>query len=541
MNEDERDAQAYNPFNPSSQSQASYISPALPAHTILRRIQCARCSRPLRTPLRLPCGNALCRECLPPVQPRVGITYPAGEGRKYRFNCPWEKNESCVGEHCVADCGVDVLLTRLVEVIEEALSGNTSGAGYGDGDSVLDLTWANPNDLEETWKTATLDGGALRGVYGLIKEGRLDYDASDVVYQRRDGVVETSIDAVLLTRLKQAIRDELDCQVCYSLISDPLTTPCGHTFCRKCVGLVLNHSDLCPVCRRKLNMPSTIQAEPINARVAGLMECLFPDQVSARRESIAHDEASLDDEQTIPLFMSSVAFPTMPIFLHIFEPRYRIMIRRVMDSREHKFGMVAYNRARRRQGGLGRTQFMQYGTLMLVDRYEPLPDGRSLVIATGVSRFKVTKADMLDGYHVGQIERLGDVPITVEESNEAAETAVFAETLPPSSQEPQQQTQQPLESMSTQKLLDMALDFVRAQHRVGAPWLHPRALMAYGNEPTDPSRFPWWFASILHVSEEEKYGLLCATSVRERLKISARWVKKLESRERYVAIPVTIG
>ena len=535
MNEDERDAEAYGPFNPSSQSQPCCTSFALPAHIILRQIQCARCSHPLRTPLRLPCGNTLCRECLPPVQPRVGITYPAGEGRKYRFKCPWEKDELCVGEHCVADCGVDVLLTRLVEVVEEALSGNASGAGYKGGDSDLDLTWADPNDLEETWKTTGLTGGALRGVYQLIKEGRFDHDASDVVYQRRDGVVETYIDSVLLTQLKEGIRDELDCQVCYSLISDPLTTPCGHTFCRRCVELVLNHSDLCPACRRKLNMPSTIQSEPTNTRVAGLMECLFPNQVSARRESLTHDEANLDNERTIPLFVSTVAFPTMPIFLHIFEPRYRIMIRRVMRNREHKFGMVAYNRARRRQGGLGRTQFMQYGTLMLVDRYEPLPDGRSLVIATGVSRFKVTKADMLDGYHVGQIERFDDVPIMLEESNEAAETAVFAETLPPSSQEHQQHqepTQQPLESMSTQQLFDMALDFVRAQHRVGAPWLHPRALMAYGNEPTDPSRFPWWFASIFRVSDEEKYGLLCATSVRERLKISARWIKKHESRER---------
>lgn len=216
------------------------------------------------------------------------------------------------------------------------------------------------------------------------------------------------------------------------------------------------------------------------------------------------------------------------------------MIRRIMASRERKFGMVAYNRARRRQGGLGRTHFMQHGTLMLVDRFEMLPDGRSLVIATGVSRFKVTKADMLDGYHVGQVERLDDVPITVEESNEAAETAVFAETLTESQEpsDPQEETQKPLESMSTQKLFDLALDFVRTQHRSGAPWLHPRALMAYGNEPTDPSRFPWWLASILRVSDEEKYRLLCATSVRERLKISARWVKKLESRERYVTTTI---
>ena len=69
-----------------------------------------------------------------------------------------------------------------------------------------------------------------------------------------------------------------------------------------------------------------------------------------------------------------------------------------MESREQQFGMVAYNRARRRQGGLGRSQFMQYGTLMSVDRFELLPDGRSMVIATGVSRFKVIKSEILDSH-----------------------------------------------------------------------------------------------------------------------------------------------
>lgn len=205
-----------------------------------------------------------------------------------------------------------------------------------------------------------------------------------------------------------------------------------------------------------------------------------------------------------------------------------------MESREHKFGMVAYNRARRRQGGLGRTQFMQYGTLMLVDRFEPLPDGRSLIIATGVSRFRITKSDMLDGYHVGQVERLNDVSITEEERYEAAETVIpdaSVEVPPTEESSTDSPRPQPVETMPTQQLFDLALDFVRKQHREGAPWLHPRALLAYGNEPTDPDRFPWWFACILHVSEEDKYTVLSTTSVRERLKITARWVRKLEARE----------
>ena len=95
---------------------------------------------------------------------------------------------------------------------------------------------------------------------------------------------------------------------------------------------------------------------------------------------------------------------------------------------------------------------------------------------------------------------------------------------------------QRIESMSTQQLFDLAMGFVRKEHRAGAPWLHPRALMAYGNEPSDPSRFPWWLASILNVSTEDKYTLLSATSVRDRLKITARWVRRLENKDLYVFI-----
>lgn len=174
---------------------------------------------------------------------------------------------------------------------------------------------------------------------------------------------------------------------------------------------------------------------------------------------------------------------------------------------------------------------MQNGTMMMVERFELLPDGRSLVIATGISRFRVMKSDMVDGYHVGHIERLDDVPVSEEERNEATETLLMNDRAPPVVEGVQ--LERPIEAMPTQELFDMALDFVRKQHREGAPWLHPRALLAFGNEPTDPSLFPWWFASILNVSDEDKYIVLSSNSVRERLKITARWIRKIESREWY--------
>ena len=201
------------------------------------------------------------------------------------------------------------------------------------------------------------------------------------------------------------------------------------------------------------------------------------------------------------------------------------MIHRVMQTRDKKFGMVMYNRSGRLQEGLGRAQFMQYGTVLVVERFELLPDGRSLVIASGVSRFKVISFEMVDGYHVGRIQRVDDIAISEEERLESLETSSSEteESLSPASS--------PLESLPTQQLFQIALDFIDKSRREGAAWLHPRVLLAYGEAPTDPAVFPWWFACVLPLWEDEKYQLLATTSVRDRLKKVVRWVRKSESRE----------
>lgn len=510
---------------------------SLPPDAIIRLIQCPRCSRPLRSPVRLPCGNAVCRACLPPIRTRTGITYPGNEERKRGFTCYWERCDTdCVGEHCVGDCGGDVLLARLVDVFDEVLGAPSPNTAPGGG---FRVTWQGPQGppgetpgaFEET-KSASHQCGLLEGTYDLVKRGLLDYEAVGVRYETHETGVR---DERALVRLCEAMRSELDCHVCYSPILDPLTTSCGHTFCRGCVLMIANHSDLCPVCRQKFNVDSTVQAEPTNKRVAGLMEALFPEEVALRREGSTQDAAGTDDETSLPLFVSSLALPTVPTFLHIFEPRYRLMMRRVMRNRDHRFGMVMLNRAGKSQGELGRSRFMQYGTVVVVDRYEALPDGRSLVIVTGRSRFKVLGSDIVDGYYVGRIRPVNDISITEEERQESLETSVppspsFADSTGSSHRE------KSLDTMSTQELFELVRAFVRKQHRQGVTWLHPRVLLAYGGIPDDAARFPWWFASVLPIWEDEKYELLPATSVRQRLKVAARWVRKLESREWYAGI-----
>ena len=110
--------------SPSDVSSSEEHTPSNTAdlpHLVIQLIQCQHCSRPLRTPLRLPCGNSVCRECLPAFRPRTGITYPVTEGRDQEFTCFWKGNKTCIGDHCVGDCGADVLLGKLAGLFGEIL------------------------------------------------------------------------------------------------------------------------------------------------------------------------------------------------------------------------------------------------------------------------------------------------------------------------------------------------------------------------------------------------------------------------------------
>ncbi|KAJ6124110.1 hypothetical protein N7471_011427 [Penicillium samsonianum] len=502
-------------------------------HLVIQLIQCQQCSRPLRSPLRLPCGNSVCRECLPAFRPRTGITYPVAEGRDQEFTCFWKGNGACVGDHCVGDCGADVLLGKFVGLFGEILGpeanrANNVSRDWSEDDGPL-LRWKtdgrNPNGSGQLQRH-----GWLGGIYSLALEGRFPSDACEVIYGDSTtpaGSIESQ-DLIHFQTLRDSLRAELDCQVCYALVLDPMTTPCGHTFCRKCVARVLDHTDLCPICRRKLGMPNDLQSEPINQTLARLINYFFPDQISVRRETSAQDEIGPDYEKNLPLFVCTLSFPTMPTFLHVFEPRYRLMIRRVLAHGNGKFGMVMYNRQGRvLPGQLDDVPFVQYGTLLMIERYELLPDGRSLVVATGVSRFRIVDSEMRDGYYVARTERVDDISLAEEERLESMETSTDGVNALPEENE----SDPSLDSLPTQQLLVSAREFISNQRRSGAPWLHPRVMLAYGPIPTDAARFPWWFASILPISEEEKYPILAATSVRERLKISVKWARQLEARD----------
>lgn len=498
------------------------VNPHKDARAIVRLIQCSQCSLPLRNPLTLPCGNSLCRTCLPELHMRAHISFPATPTRQQGFTCPFD---TCRKDHSLGDCSQDVTLAKVMERVSIEVARRRPLTT--DTPILLDECpkWRNVVDgskEKEEPGSRILNGGRLLATYTMAEIGELKFD-SEVTYQTMSPAVDNfeHLDIAMLSHLKEATKSELDCQVCYALMLDPLTTTCGHTFCRKCVARVLDHSTMCPICRRDLPMPPGVRDVPGNHRLSNLLLGLCPELVALRAETAAQEEIAMEGGKNVPLFICTLAYPSMPTFLYIFEPRYRLMIRRAIESGDRKFGMLMYNRRGEVQGELGATQFMEHGTLLHINSMELMPDGRSLIECRGISRFLVKDWGHLDGYIVGSTQRIDDISYAEEEQIEASESTGPAPR--------QNDIVGQLDHMSTLELLRISTDFITKMQAASAPWLHERVIAAYGSQPDEPALFPYWFASILPISEQEKYKLIPTRSVRERLKITAKWVRRIEA------------
>jgi Lon protease-like protein len=113
--------------------------------------------------------------------------------------------------------------------------------------------------------------------------------------------------------------------------------------------------------------------------------------------------------EMLPLFpLGAVLYPGMLLPLHIFEERYRQLVRDLLDGPEpRRFGVIAIRKGRE-TGVEGVHSLYEVGctaTLRRVERYE---DGRFEVITVGTQRFKLLRLDETRPYFQGEVELLAD-------------------------------------------------------------------------------------------------------------------------------------
>lgn len=100
----------------------------------------------------------------------------------------------------------------------------------------------------------------------------------------------------------------------------------------------------------------------------------------------------------LPLFpLHVVLFPGRPLPLHLFEPRYRRMLRYCLDG-DGRFGVVAI-RSGREVGEV--PQIHEIGTIASIRSVKELPDGRFDIVTKGTQRFRVRQV-LAPGQDSGQ-------------------------------------------------------------------------------------------------------------------------------------------
>ncbi|KPV72421.1 uncharacterized protein RHOBADRAFT_39448 [Rhodotorula graminis WP1] len=291
------------------------------------------------------------------------------------------------------------------------------------------------------------------------------------------------------------LQNECECQICFQLFNEPVTAPCGHSYCRSCLARSYDHSDKCPMCRTSLPPLSYFRWQRANRALTAVIEAALPDLAAERAAAVKEEELALLEH--VPIFVCTSAWPGIKSYLHIFEPRYRLMIRRALETPDKSFGMVLPVR----NGGADAVN--EFGTMLRITSCQMLDDGRLILETIGTHRFRLVERSVVDGYNVGKIERVDDVgarpPITGNQE------------------------------LTTHQLMQICLDFIKTLRAGSAPWVIERLNRTVGEIPTNAHDFTWFAAEVFPVEDHVKVALLQITSVRERLRLIVFWIEQIRS------------
>jgi Lon protease-like protein len=113
----------------------------------------------------------------------------------------------------------------------------------------------------------------------------------------------------------------------------------------------------------------------------------------------------------LPLFpLNSVLVPGLVLPLHVFEPRYRVLVQALMElpeDAERRFGVVAI-RSGREVGADGVSALHGVGCTAELREVTPYADGRFDLVTVGETRFRLVGLDEDAGtpYHTGFVDFL---------------------------------------------------------------------------------------------------------------------------------------
>ena len=115
--------------------------------------------------------------------------------------------------------------------------------------------------------------------------------------------------------------------------------------------------------------------------------------------------------EMLPLFpLGAVLYPGMLLPLHIFEERYRQLVRDLLDGPDaRRFGVIAIRKGRE-TGVDGVQSLYEIGCTAVLRRVDKHEDGRYDIVAVGTERFRLLRLDQTRPYLQGEVEILAEEP-----------------------------------------------------------------------------------------------------------------------------------
>ncbi|RJK92959.1 LON peptidase substrate-binding domain-containing protein [Vallicoccus soli] len=116
----------------------------------------------------------------------------------------------------------------------------------------------------------------------------------------------------------------------------------------------------------------------------------------------------------IPLFpLGTVLYPGLLLPLHVFEQRYRDLVRDLValpEGAPRRFGVVALREGREVgvDGVAGLAALHAVGCCAELRQVEPYPDGRADIATVGTTRFRILGLDASRSYLQADVELLGE-------------------------------------------------------------------------------------------------------------------------------------
>lgn len=373
---------------------------------------------------------------------------------------------------------------------------------------------------------------------------------------------------------EQQITESLQCSIGNHLLQHPITSHCGHSFCKLCVLQYKIASDACKKCQKRLPSYQFIQNQPTNVILQQVLlaynqhDASPPmDNIAAANHisnmSISFDPSSNTSYQAVPIFLTDFAvLPSQKLRIPIYsEPHRTFFINSLLNCKEMQslcFGIVSRDKANHK----GR-----FGTMVKINSVEQRSNDL-VVDVVGLDRFQVTSVlketdnflqadlemkfedaqDLLSTSHMHWIDH--------RQQARAKQPSKNNSSLPPSPDSPMEDVivstptmpssppAEPVIYTPAMKLSNRIHSFVSdlahstpsisfcsaIEGLLGPVWLESVQGL-HGTLPAADNAVAmcWWSAVVLPVSNTDRYHLLATESLEDRLNIILSWIDDLKS------------